>query len=47
MSVTLLVKAMPSFMSGQEGLGEGLATGAETATDDWPPADTAALTELN
>jgi hypothetical protein len=47
MSVTLLAKAMPSFMAGQDGLGEGLATGADTATDEWPLAATAALTELN
>jgi hypothetical protein len=50
-SVTLLVKAMASVIGVQEGLGEGLALGlgtvADTATDEWPPAGTAALTALN
>ena len=51
MSVTLLVKAIASVMGGQDGLGDGLAVGRaagdETATDEWPPTGTAALTELN
>jgi hypothetical protein len=42
---------MASFIGGQDELGEGLAvglaTGADTATDEWPPAGTAALTALN
>jgi hypothetical protein len=42
---------MASFTGGQNGLGEGLAVGvaagADTAIDEWPPAGTAALTELN
>jgi hypothetical protein len=42
---------MASIMGGHDGLGDGLgvgvATGADTAIDEWPPAGTAALTELN
>jgi hypothetical protein len=42
---------MVSFMGGQDGLGDGLAvglaTGGDAATDEWPPAGTAALTALN
>src|SRR6266852_4464366 len=36
-------------MGGHDGLGDGVgvATGADTAIDEWPPAGTAALTELN
>ena len=50
-SVTLLVKAIASVLSGHDGLGDGLgvgrATGAEAASDAWPTVGTAALTELN
>ncbi len=49
--MTWLVKAMASIMGGHDGLGDGLgvavATGADTAIDEWPPVGTAALTELN
>jgi len=42
---------MASIMGGHDGLGDGLgvavATGADTAIDEWPPVGTAALTELN
>src|SRR2546429_6828926 len=45
-SVTSLVKAIASFMGGQDGLAEGLAvglaTGEDWATETGPPAGTAA-----
>jgi len=50
-SVTLLVKAIASVLSGHEGVGDGLgvgrATGAEAAADACLTAGPAALTELN